>query len=138
MRHILTQLHSLLKSCFSEFNKVAKHLILSASSEHNIEYCQEITWHCVCVRLTSTTPASCVHSAGALRLRCGRLACILRASCDYSAGVLRPASTARILHTTKIASAWTHSSCVFLSILKIQVYTHAFCSLACCGLNYLF
>ena len=43
----------------------------------------------------STTPTSCVHSAGTLCLLCGRLACILRAPCVYSAGELRLVSTAR-------------------------------------------
>ena len=48
----------------------------------NLQYCQEITWHCVCGR--------CVHTAGVLRPLCGRFASTLRAFCVHSAGILRP------------------------------------------------
>ena len=82
----------------------------------HVQYCQEITWHCVCVRPASTTPASCVHSAGALRLLCGRLACILRASRVLFCG--RIASCVQCPHLAY------NENCVRLDALVGRIYIY--------------
>ena len=50
-----------------------------------LQYCQEITWHCVCRRFASTLRPFCVHPAGVLRPLCGHPASTLRAFCVHSA-----------------------------------------------------
>ena len=57
---------------------------------HELQYCQKITWHCVCGRFASILQVFCVHPAGGLHPPCGRFASTLRASCVYVAAVLRP------------------------------------------------
>ena len=59
---------------------------------------------------------SCVHNARIFRPPCRHLVSTLWASCIHSVGVVclfhgQNASSARILHPTKIASPWMHSSC---------------------------
>ena len=83
-----------------------------------LQYCQEITWHCVCRRFASTLRPFCVHPAGVLRPPCGRFASTLRAFCVHSAGILRlrcgrSASTV-LAATLRLAS---NRNCVCLDAL---------------------